>query len=161
MGKFSIIKRSALVSNVKALPRNCRLSRNSVRSTPRKRATRSRHCGISASIRSVAPNSTTAARNSAPSLINPRPRNNASGSRVPGSSARPRRIASSTVRWISAISRSSTDQPRAGWFSPTLLAVHPFEQHLIVLVTRHSQVGIFQPGDRRRPCSYKASSDLD
>ena len=34
-----------------------------------------------------------------------------------GSSRRPRRTASATVRRISATSRSLTDHPEAGWFS--------------------------------------------
>ena len=45
MGRVSRRKRSALERSTKALPLNCRLSRNSVRSIPRKRATRSRHWG--------------------------------------------------------------------------------------------------------------------
>ena len=39
------------------------------------------------------------------------------GSPLTGSSSLPRRTASETVRRISATSRSSTDQPAAGWFS--------------------------------------------
>ena len=116
-GKFSRRKRSALRRSPNALSRNCRLSRNSVRSMPRKRAIRSRHCGISTSTRSVFPNKTTAARNSTSPLTSPRPRSSSTGSRVPGSLTRFRRIDSSTVSRISDISRSSTDHPVAGWFS--------------------------------------------
>ena len=46
----------------------------SILSRPRKRATRSKHCGISNSMRSALPNNTTAARNNTPSRKSPSPR---------------------------------------------------------------------------------------
>ena len=73
--------------------RRCRetagCSRNSVRSVPWNLATRSKHCGNSAPTRSERPNSMTAARSKVSPRVKPNPRSNATGSRVPGSSARP------------------------------------------------------------------------
>lgn len=58
----------------------------------------------------------TAARSSTPSRRRPSPHSRSEVSPLTGSSIRPRRTPSGTVGRISPSSKSSTDQPTAGWF---------------------------------------------
>ena len=145
MGRVSRKKRSACESSANAFPLNCRLSRNSLRSRPRKRATRSRHCGISNSRRSALPNNTAAARNRTPSRSSPSPRSKSSGSRLPGSFSRPIRTASATVLRTSATSRSSTVHPLAGWFSQRCSLCIRSKSILVVLLGGHGHGRVADP----------------
>ncbi|MCG3185864.1 MAG: hypothetical protein IOMNBAOH_00387 [Rhodocyclaceae bacterium] len=122
-GNDSIRKRSARRISAKALPWNWRLSRNSSRVRPLNLATFSSSCGKSGNGTSSAQNSTTAARETrSPSTSRPSPRRISSGSRVPGSSTRPRRMDSSSVSTSSRRSSRLTSQPEAGRFSQRSVA---------------------------------------
>ena len=149
IGSVSRRKRSAIKRSAKALPWNCRLSGNSIRSSPRKRATRRRHCGMADASRSVFPKRAAAARIRTP-LGRISPRYGSSCSRSSGSFSRPIRTDSATVFRISAVSGSSTDHPVA-LVLPAPLRVHAFETHAVVFVGRHAPSRVADAPTRDTP----------
>ena len=144
MGMVAVRKRSELASSAKALPKNWRLSRNSDRSTPRKRATRRRNCGISDSSRRALPNRTAAARKGTRSRIIPKPSSKSSGSRLGlVEPADPHRLGHRIAQLGQIQILDGPSNGRLGFPAP--VAVHALEEHPVMFLREHDSGGVADP----------------